>query len=260
MCILTVMYRTVTNYPIVIAANRDEYYSRLALAPCVLQHDPTTWGGRDLQAQGSWLGVNAHGLVVGLTNRRLHEDEVNDDERRSRGLLCLDALRQGSPAEVADWLTDEAPNRYNPFNLLVLNAESALWIAYDGEPEISWLEPGLHILANRNLNDAASLRVQRARNLIEPVQHWSLDDLVPHLERTCGDHQDNVTDRDTLCMHRDETQYGTVSSSILAIGSGLQQSRYFYASGHPCEIAYQDYSHLFLQDVPAVIKGAWHRD
>lgn len=249
MCIMAVMYRTLSDYPIVIAANRDEYYSRSALGPRVLHHNPMIWGGRDQQAKGSWLGVNAHGLVVGLTNRRLREEQVNDDDRRSRGLLCLDALHQSCPADVASWLTREIPDRYNPFNLLVMDAESALWIAYDGTPVISWLEPGLHILANRNLNDFESLRVQRARDLIEPAQYRSLDELIPHLECVCGDHQDDVADREALCMHRDETQYGTVSSSILAIAPVLQQSRYFYTSSHPCESTYQDYSYLFSQSM-----------
>jgi uncharacterized protein with NRDE domain len=247
MCIMAVMYRSVLDYPIVIAANRDEYYSRSAVGPRVLQENPMIWGGRDQQAKGSWLGVNAHGLVVGLTNRRLHDEQLHDEDRRSRGLLCLDALRQRCPTDVVTWLAREAFDRYNPFNLLVMDAESALWIAYDGKPEMFWLEPGLHILANRNLNDGQSLRVQRARDLIEPVQSQPLHELMLHLEGVCRDHQDNVADRETLCMHRDDTQYGTVSSSILAIAPGLQQSRYLYASGHPCTAAYQDYSFLFTQ-------------
>ncbi len=248
MCIMAVMYRTVPNYPIVVAANRDEYYQRSALGPRVLAENPIIWGGRDQQAKGSWLGVNAHGLVVGLTNRRFNEEQVNDDDRRSRGLLCLDALRQCRPADVVTWLESEAPHRYNPFNLLVMGAESALWVAYDGKPEIVWLEPGLHILANRNLNDNESLRVQRARELVGPVQDHRLDELMSHLKHACCDHQDHVTDRETLCMHRDHTAYGTVSSSILAVASSLQQSQYFYAGGYPCEVSYQDYSYLFAQN------------
>lgn len=248
MCIMMVIYRTVPNYPIVIAANRDEYYSRFALGPHILQDNPVIWGGRDQQAKGSWLGVNAHGLVVGLTNRRLSDEQVHEENRRSRGLLCLDALGLRCPTDVATWLASEALDRYNPFNLLVIAAESAIWIGYDEKLEMSWLEPGLHILANRNLNDGQSFRVHRARSLIEPVQHRPLDRLMPYLKRACSDHQDDVSDRETLCLHRDGTQYGTVSSSILAIAPDLQQSRYLYSSGHPCGVAYQDYSFLFTQD------------
>lgn len=59
MCIIMVMYQTVPDYPIVIAANRDEYYSRSALGPNVLQHHPTSWGGRDQQAGGDLLSHTA---------------------------------------------------------------------------------------------------------------------------------------------------------------------------------------------------------
>ena len=248
MCIMAVMHQTVPNYPIVIAANRDEYYSRAALGPRVLQQSPTIWGGRDQQANGSWLGVNAYGLVVGLTNRRMSEEQPHDEKRRSRGLLCLDALRLRRPEEVVSWLAGEPDDRYNPFNLLVMDAEAALWIAYDDKPSFTWLEPGLHILANRDLNDTESLRVQRARNLITPFQSCSLDALIPHLQCVCRDHQDDAADRDALCMHRDETQYGTVSSSILTLTPALKRSRYLYADGHPCATAYQDYSGLFAKD------------
>ena len=250
MCIMTVMYRTVPNYPIVIAANRDEDYRRSALGPRVLQHCPTIWGGRDQQANGSWLGVNAYGLMVGLTNRKMSEEQPHHDDRRSRGLLCLDALRLRRPEEVIVCLTGEPEDRYNPFNLLVMDAEAALWVAYDGKPDFTWLEPGLHILGNRDLNEEESLRAQRARGLIEPYQNGPLEALMPHLQCLCRDHQDDVAERDALCMHRDETQYGTVSSSILALAPALPQSRYLYADGHPCMVAYQDYSFLFRPEAP----------
>jgi uncharacterized protein with NRDE domain len=243
---MMVLYQVVPDHPIVIAANRDEYYRRSSVGPRILQENPTTWGGRDLQACGSWLGVNTSGLFVGLTNRKMSEDQLHDNDRRSRGLLCLDALRYSCSSDVVTWLSSEAADLYNPFNLIVLDTVSALWIAYDGKPDIHWLEPGLHILSNRNLNDDQSLRVQRARRLIEPVQCRPLHELVSYLKRACQDHQENVTDRDTLCMHRGVAQYGTVSCSILAIAtSSLHQSLYLYAHGHPCTTEFRDYSFLF---------------
>jgi hypothetical protein len=111
-----------------------------------------------------------------------------------------------------------------------MDTDSALWIAYDSHPAMSWLEPGLHVLANRDVNDGESRRVQRARDLVEPVQHLPLDKLLSYLQRICCDHQNDVTDREAICMHRDETQYGTVSSSILAMAPDLEKSRYLYAS------------------------------
>jgi len=71
-----------------VAANRDEFLARPASPP-----EPSADGRwltpRDLQAGGTWLGVNAGGLFVGVTNRSAGP---RDSSRRSRGLLVLDAL------------------------------------------------------------------------------------------------------------------------------------------------------------------------
>src|SRR5262249_35199540 len=131
MCILMVIHRGVPGYPIVVAANRDEYYDRPTQGPCQLASTPAVWGGRDAQAGGTWLGINAHGLVIGLTNRRIREDQENDPQRRSRGLLCLEALHCSTAAEAADLLLSESPERYNPFNLLMMDHHQLLCAAYE---------------------------------------------------------------------------------------------------------------------------------
>ena len=107
MCILMVIHKGIPSYPIVVAANRDEYYDRPTQGPHQLAHTPVVWGGRDTRAGGTWLGVNAHGLVIGLTNRRIREEQENDPQRRSRGLLCLEALQCRTATEAADFLASE---------------------------------------------------------------------------------------------------------------------------------------------------------
>ena len=102
MCLLMVIHKGVPGYPIIVVANRDEYYDRPTQGPHQLAHTPAIWGGRDTRAGGTWLGVNTHGLAIGLTNRRIREDQENDPQRRSRGLLCLEALHCSTAAEAAD--------------------------------------------------------------------------------------------------------------------------------------------------------------
>src|SRR6266436_5417239 len=100
MCTLAIYFRTFADYPVIIAANRDEYLARPALPPTSLLDEPRVIGGKDLRASGTWLGINEHGLVAGLLNRR-NGDSENDASLRSRGLLCLDALRYSSAPEAA---------------------------------------------------------------------------------------------------------------------------------------------------------------
>ena len=63
MGILMVAYRRVWGYPIILAANRDEFLDRPVQGPDLLGSHPAIWGGRDVRAGRTWLGVNAHGFV-----------------------------------------------------------------------------------------------------------------------------------------------------------------------------------------------------
>jgi hypothetical protein len=242
MCILMLLYQKVQGYPIVLVANRDEYYDRPTRAPQLFMHAPAVWAGQDVRAGGTWLGVNAYGMVIGLTNRRMQEEQKNDPACRSRGLLCLEALQCCNPAQVLARLDSEPVNRYNPFNLLVISPDETYWVAYDGLPEKHPLEAGLHILGNGNINDVDTVRIRRARHLLEQSDTVEFHEFLPLLERACQDHERGEQERDAICMHRPKENYGTVSSTIMALTPDWQGSLYRYAAGPPCITPYQDYT------------------
>ena len=73
----------------------------LLCRPTTLNEHPHVVGGKDLRASGTWLGVNEHGMVAGLLNRRTADYGPTDPALRSRGLLCLDALQQPTAAAAA---------------------------------------------------------------------------------------------------------------------------------------------------------------
>ena len=238
MCILMVIHRVLRDCPIVVAANRDEYYDRPTQGPALLAHSPRIWGGRDERGGGTWMGVNEHRVFVGLTNRRLHAEQEADPERRSRGLVCMEALRGQTAAEAVESLATQPAQRYNPFNLLVMDRCNLLWVAYDDKPVIQPLQPGLHVLANGELNDFETVRLRRARQLLRATEPADLPTLLPCLEQVCRDHEPGVQNRETICMHRDTDNYGTVSSTILALPADGQEPVYRYAAGHPCQTPY----------------------
>ena len=83
-CLLVFAWQTEPDYPLVVAANRDERLDRPAHTLCVLQEErPRILGGRDELAGGTWLAVNQHGVVAGLTNRPAPGGR--DPTMRSRG-------------------------------------------------------------------------------------------------------------------------------------------------------------------------------
>src|SRR5262249_15865631 len=129
MCTLAIFFKAFADYPVIVAANRDEYLARPALPPTTLTETPHILGGKDLRASGTWLGMTQHGLVGGLLNRR-NGTQDNNPALRSRGLLCLDALRFATAAEAARSVAGQSGRDYNPFNLLIASRAEA-FVAYN---------------------------------------------------------------------------------------------------------------------------------
>src|SRR5688572_22225160 len=124
-CTLAVYSRTFREYPLVIAANRDEFFDRESLDPDLIPSAPAIYCGRDGIHGGTWLGVNAAGVAAALLNRRTLAPP--NPSLRSRGLLCLEALAHPTAASAAGALAGLPHDSYNPFNLLVADAEE-LWV------------------------------------------------------------------------------------------------------------------------------------
>lgn len=102
MCTIILFYRIFAAYPLVIASNRDEVYGRKSVPPRRLSRNPVILGGQDLEAGGTWMGVNEKGLWAGMANRR--SPLPNDTKRRSRGMLCMDLLRNPACEEAVSLL------------------------------------------------------------------------------------------------------------------------------------------------------------
>src|SRR5262245_22075613 len=121
MCLLALYYRVVEDAAVVAGANREEFYARPGEPPQVL--DGRAVAGRDPQAGCTWFGVNAHGVLVAVTNRLKSDAPAKP---RSRGLLVRDLLACPSAAAAADVASRElAHGRYAGCNLLCADANSA---------------------------------------------------------------------------------------------------------------------------------------
>ena len=246
MCTLAVYVRCAPELPLVVAANRDEFYARPTAEPRVIADDPWVVAGQDLQAGGTWLGVNEYDMVVGLLNRR--SSTGPDPNRRSRGLLCLEALQTRSPVAVVSRVSHELAGAYNGFNLLVADPRSAFVVTNHADQiVIHELPDGVHLLTNLDLNDptcpriaASSQAFARLTPLLATVDDSSLLD---ELRRILADHRTALDPRmefesGTLCLHGDS--YGTRSASVLAYRSTAQQTRFWHAAGPPCTTGFTE--------------------
>jgi len=244
MCTLAAFVRVTPDWPLLVAANRDEFLDRPALDPRPIAYDPWVVAGQDLSAGGTWFGVNQHGLVVGLLNRR--QPAGPDPTRRSRGLLCLEVLQSRSPDDAMRRLRAVAVDAYNAFNLLVADAYEAFVATTDDRAvRITPLSPGVHLLTNLELNDPTCPRIAKSSQhfaaLSLPRRGESLEPLLDALQGVLADHSTALDPRahtiDTLCVHL--PGYGTRSSSIVACQAGAPL-RYWHAPGPPCRARFHE--------------------
>jgi uncharacterized protein with NRDE domain len=246
MCTLAIYFRVFPDYPVVVAANRDEYLDRPALPPTSLGEGPRIIGGKDLRASGTWLGINEHGLVAGLLNRRISETEPNDGKLRSRGLLCLDALQRPNVAEALRYVESQRAQDYNGFNLLMASRDEAS-VAYNrgGEIEIVKLTPGFHLLTNADVDDFECPRISRSYSRFAELarrKDFAADPLARRedLAALLADHSTQLDPRtgrpNSLCLHLGD--YGTRSSSLIFMRRDSEKVEHFFASGSPCTTSF----------------------
>jgi uncharacterized protein with NRDE domain len=244
MCTLAAYVQVSAEIPLLVAANRDEFLDRPSAEPALIAYAPWVFAGQDLTAGGTWFGVNEHGMVVGLLNRR--RPDGPDPARRSRGLLCLEILQTRSPSEAADRLHAVAGDAYNGFNMLVADAHQA-FVATNPVARTMQVDPlpsGVHLLTNLALNDPTCPRIAKSSELFRNLELPAAEQVaavVPRLRAILSDHRTVLDPRtetvDTLCVHRGG--YGTRSSSIVAIAAHAPL-RYWHAPGPPCRTDYSE--------------------
>jgi uncharacterized protein with NRDE domain len=146
MCLIVVGWRVHPDYPLVVAANRDEFYAR-PTAPLARWPDaPQVIGGLDLEAGGTWLGISETGRFAAVTNVR---EPGMAKGALSRGALTRDFLTSLLPAGEYAAKIDGA--QYSGFNLLLADGDSLIYCSNrDGKPRP--LPPGIYGLSNHRLD------------------------------------------------------------------------------------------------------------
>ena len=148
MCLIVFAWRPDHATPLIVAANRDEFYARPSLPLAAWPEAPQVHAGRDLEAGGTWLGIGADGRFAALTNiRNPHQPPA----RKSRGELVARFLTGELP--IAQYLTDVVGRslEYAGFNLLVGNRQE-LWHYNAQETAPSQLAAGIYGLSNAGLD------------------------------------------------------------------------------------------------------------
>ncbi len=248
MCSLVILRRPDHPWPLLIAANRDELTARPARPPARHWSDrPEVVAGLDLEADGSWLGLNDHGMVAAVLNRQGTLGPLPG--RRSRGELVLEALDHAEADAAAGALADLSPQAYRPFNLVIADPLRAYWLRHggDGEVRVHPIPAGLHMLTAAELDDAGDARIRgflplfKAAAVPEPERDdWSeWIALLQRRDAVCGTDPAAAMNLDQAA---DAGRFATVASSLIAMprypamGPG---PRWLHADGAPDRASFE---------------------
>jgi uncharacterized protein with NRDE domain len=238
MCLLALFYRMVDDAPLVVGANREEFYARQSLPPQVLDGPARAVAGLDALAGGTWLGVNESGLMVAVTNRHKVRPVA---QPRSRGLLVRELLGCRSTKAAIELATRELDlHRYQGCNVVCGDGDQLVVFQAGDWLRIKHLPPGLHVLTNHDINDTSDPRLAFALSWLAERHYTSADDCVAALRQLCS--LGGSDGQPAICLHGKER--GTVSSTLLVLRKNVAESTYLHAPGPPDRTPYQDYSPL----------------
>ena len=201
-----------------LAANRDEVYARPFSPPRRWVAETPFWAPRDEADGGTWIGVNARGLVAAITNRSLLQAEAG---RESRGHLVTGVLAHGALNDARAWLERQTHARsFNPFQLYVTQgARAFLGISGPEGFRLHDLEAGWHYVSNLHERGAVALDLRDDAG-------W--ETIRPHL----ADRSPRLPGGYPIC--KDKGTRGTVASALIEPGR-----RFLFADGPPDRVPYE---------------------
>jgi uncharacterized protein with NRDE domain len=149
MCILFIAVNQHPEYPLIIAANRDEFHQRPTLVSDFWPSYPNLLAGKDETAGGTWMGINKAGRIAALTNIRAPgKDREN---ARSRGELAINYLTHNVSSDDYMQTLMQSHLDYNGYNLL-FGELTALKVYNSFDNSEYDLKDGVYGLSNASLN------------------------------------------------------------------------------------------------------------
>lgn len=227
MCLILFAYQQHPKYPLIVVANRDEFYPRPTKQADWWEEHPTMLAGKDIKGNGSWLGMSKNGKFAALTNYR---DGFNEKKGApTRGKLVTNYLV--NPVAAEDYLKDIAQTgeQYNGYNLLTFDGQN-IWHYSNKSNQITPIQPGVHGLSNALLNSNwPKINKGKAKlsALIEPNEDFSIEagfQMMLDTEKAADDDLPKTgvpyeweKELSSMCIRTDN--YGTRCSTVILWGA-----------------------------------------
>ncbi|MEO0478654.1 MAG: NRDE family protein [Planctomycetota bacterium] len=236
MCLLILLLGIDPEFPIVVAGNRDERRDRPSGPPGLFVGESRRMlSPRDRVAGGTWLGVSERGFFAGLTN--LVERSVPDGAS-SRGLLPHRALDQSSIQAAGDRVEELVGREpFGGFQLLLADGARAELLSNgrDGLERKSF-GPGAVVITNEHRVDALKLPDLDAA----AAPGLPLEERLERLRQILLD----TGERSGHRVLKKGGDYGTVSSSLIAVPKSPQDLVWQFAAGEPDTTPFRNYGNL----------------
>lgn len=242
MGILAIQYKSIADSPILIAMNREESYSRPFQAPRIQSGRPRVVCGIDRKTNGTWAGVNQHGMFAAVVN--CNKRSVPYDPR-SRGLLCKELLACRTAEEAIERAVRELETGcYAGGNFLCVDRTSGGVIYGGNEIDVELLKPGLHILTANRMDDREDPRQEFVRRLLTLHQIDTAVAFLAVASQTFSRKPDANGKRGIIVSDSD---YGTICSMLVSLTEKTHRSIMQFANGAPNEKPFEDVSALLRQ-------------
>lgn len=184
MCLAAIAFDVHPDYLAVVLANRDEFQARPAAALALWDDQPNILAGRDLQAGGTWMGLERRARFGLVTNFR---EMLKMPQAPTRGNLVPDFLTTSKSTEVHLGAIAHRADQYAGFNLLLYDGD-ALWYASNRDTQFARrLGAGVHALSN-HLLDTPWPKLRRLRSSLSDWSQTGSADTTP-LWRALGDQE-----------------------------------------------------------------------
>lgn len=239
MCLITFAYRVHPRYPLILIANRDEFYRRPTRDAAPWPEAPELIAGQDLEQGGTWLGLHLRGRLAAVTNFR--DGRSPAEPLRSRGHLTRDFLLDRRPA--SDWAARYAADSraYGGFNLLLGDTAGLHYLSNRGAGPTR-LEPGIYGLSNALLDTPWPKLLRARQSLAEALHEERLE--VRHLADLLADRSrpaDAQLPDTGIGLERERalsscfialTEYGTRATTVI-LQDDRGQTRFYEQSFGP---------------------------
>lgn len=149
MCLIIFSINQSPQFPLVMAANRDEFFRRPTVAMDWWRSDMAgtdILAGKDLQSGGTWLAVSRDGLVTAVTNVRERQEQT---AAKSRGELPLLAQKYDSQSLTARLLPER--EEYAGFNLVRVSPWAGWYFSNRDAQPGRVIDQGIYGLSNHLL-------------------------------------------------------------------------------------------------------------